>query len=189
MQRFAKIVNDDTKACIVGIGDPAARWKVDRIEVTPPSEENPDGVYQEVERTVADYYREQGMELLDVELGDDGKWYLAGYGPVTPLEERKQLAYQKLWEAYKAFQTTYVDAEDLTLAVLCASHGSAKGAAVQSWVMGLWQTYYGVKDRIAAAADAAELDAVDLAPDAYGAPPYTIRELNEEAAGFLANNQ
>ena len=185
MQRFAKVINEETRQCIVGIGDPAAHWKTERIEIEAPSEDNPEGVYQAVERTIADYYREQGMELLDVELGDDGKWYLSGFGPVTNLEERKQLAYQKLWENYKEFQTRYVDAEDLTLAVLCASHGSLKGTAVQSWVMGLWQTYYGVKDRIAAAASAAELDAVDLAPDAYGAPPYTIRELNEEASAFL----
>ena len=189
MQRFAKVVNEETKACIVGIGDPAEHWKVDRIEIEPPSEENPDGVYEEVERTVADYYREQGMELLDVAIADDGKWYLAGFGPVTTLEERKLAAYQTLWENYKGFQTRYVDAEDLTLAVLCASHGSLNGAAVQSWVMGLWQTYYGVKDRIAAAADAAELDAIDLAPDAYGPPPYTIRELNEEAARALRGGE
>lgn len=188
MQRFAKVINEETRQCIVGTGDPAAHWKTERVEITPPSEEDPDGRYEEVERTVADFYREQGLELLDVELGDDGFWYLAGYGPVTTLEARKLAAYQKLWELYKAFQTRYVDAEDLTLASLCAAHGSAKGAAVQGWVMGLWQRYYTVKDRIAAAADMAELDAIDLAPDSFGPPPYTIRELNDEAASYLANN-
>lgn len=103
-------------------------------------------------------------------------------------ESQKTAAYDKLWSNYKTFQETYVDAEDLTLAVVCASKGSAKGAAVQMWVMGLWAQYYVVKDQIAAAQSEEALAAIDLTADSFGAPPYTIRELNEEAAAALANS-
>lgn len=100
-------------------------------------------------------------------------------------EAQKTAAYDKLWSNYKTFQETYVDAEDLTLAVVCASSGSAKGTAVQMWVMGLWARYYEVKDQIAAA-QTEELSSIDLTADSFGAPPYTIRELNEEVAAALA---
>ena len=90
-----------------------------------------------------------------------------------------------LWENYKKHQQKYVDAEDLTLATLCASQGSVKGKSVQMWVMGLWAQYYTVKDAVFASADRTVLDAVDLTAESYGPPPYTIRELNEEAAATL----
>lgn len=101
-------------------------------------------------------------------------------------EAQKTAAYDKLWANYKAFQETYVDAEDLTLAVVCSSRGSAKGAAVQMWVMRLWAQYYTVKDQIAEASTEEELSSIDLTADSFGTPPYTIRELNEEAAAALA---
>lgn len=90
-----------------------------------------------------------------------------------------------LWENYKKHQQKYVDAEDLTLATLCASHGSVKGKAVQLWVMGLWSQYYSIKDVIQSAADRTALESIDLTAESYGAPLYTIRELNEEAAAAL----
>ena len=74
----------------------------------------------------------------------------------------------------------------MTLAVVCAAKGSAKGAAVQAWVLALWAAYYQVKDAIEAAADADALAAINLVPDAENVPPYTIRELNEEAAAATA---
>lgn len=108
-----------------------------------------------------------------------------------PLAELRQEAGATLWANFKAHQQRYVDAEDLTLATVCAASGSAKGAAVQAWVMNLWANYYQVKDAIEAAADADALAAVVLTPDPKDIPPYTIRELNEEAAAVLAaaNNQ
>ena len=53
----------------------------------------------------------------------------------------------------------------------------------------LWANYYQVKDAIEAAADAETLAAIDLAPDPQDVPPYTIRELNEEAAAAMAAQQ
>lgn len=107
---------------------------------------------------------------------------------VKNLDIVKEQTYQELWSNYKTFQQKYVDAEDLTLATLCASHGSAKGSAVQLWVMNLWVQYYTVRDAITAAETLDALAAIDLTAESYGKPPYTIRELNEEAATFLANS-
>lgn len=108
-----------------------------------------------------------------------------------PLEELRQEAVATLWANYKTHQQRYVDAEDLTLATVCAAAGSAKGAAVQAWVMNLWANYYQVKDAIGGAADAEALAAIALAPDPQDVPPYSIRELNEEARQGAAqhNNQ
>lgn len=123
-------------------------------------------------------------ELLIV----DGELVLQEPAP-RPLAELRQEAAATLWANYKRHQQQYVDAEDLTLATVCAANGSAKGAAVQAWVMTLWANYYQVKDAIEAAADAEALAAIDLAPDPQDVPPYTIRELNEEAAAALAAQQ
>lgn len=109
--------------------------------------------------------------------------------PPPTLEERKAAAVDQLWTNYKSHQQKYVDPEDLTLATLCAAQGSAKGAAVQQWVMALWSDYYQVRDRIDAAHDIGELGSINLAPDPENVPPYTIRELNEEAAAALAAQQ
>lgn len=54
MIKYAKIVNQDTKECIVGLG------------------------------TDEDFYKSLGMSLLDVEQAFDGGWYLAGYAPERP---------------------------------------------------------------------------------------------------------
>lgn len=132
--------------------------------------------------------KEKWSELLGEQ--ENGRTVVSGPDgfPVAEdltLAEKKNNALDLLWRNYKAFQQTYVDAEDLTLAVVCASKGSEKGSAVQMWVMGLWAQYYTVKDAIAAAQDEDELAAIDLTAESYGTPPYTIRELNEEAAAAL----
>ena len=101
----------------------------------------------------------------------------------------KEQTYQELWCDYKAYQQKYVDAEDFTLATLCASHGSAKGAAVQQWCLALWSRYYEVKDLLAAAETLEALRQVDISTAELTPPPYTIRELNEEAAAFLAKGE
>lgn len=106
--------------------------------------------------------------------------------PQRSLDERKAATVAQLWSNYKRHQQKYVDPEDLTLAVVCASKGSAKGAAVQAWVLALWAEYYQVKDAVEAATSAEALAAITLAPDAENVPPYTIRELNEEAAAATA---
>ena len=158
MRLYAKIMNEDTGAVQVGTG------------------------------THEEYYKRIGMELMDVEQAETGDWYLEGRAPRKTFDELKAQAVNRLWRNYKAHQQKYVDAEDLTLATLCASQGSVKGSAVQLWVMNLWAQYYTVKDAISEAETEEALAVIDLTAESYGEPPYTIRELNEEAAAFLANS-
>lgn len=133
-------------------------------------------------------YREllEGQSAGKVIVADESGAPMLTEYPKRSLAELKEEVCQKLWQNYKAWQQKYVDAEDLTLAVVCANGGSQKGAAVQMWVMELWAQYYTVKDAITAAETAEALAAVDLTAEAFGAPPYTIRELNEEAAAAMA---
>ena len=56
MKMFAKIENEQTKVCSVGLG------------------------------TNAKFYESIGMVEMDVEEGYDGSWYVQGYAPVKPRE-------------------------------------------------------------------------------------------------------
>ncbi len=56
MQKYAKIVNEETKICEVGLG----------------SNEN--------------FYKSLGMTLQEVEQAWDGQYYIAGYAPQKPAE-------------------------------------------------------------------------------------------------------
>ncbi len=148
------------------------------------------------EYTVPDGYTEITEELyrnlLDgqaagkrIVTGADGLPELADPPEPTVEELREQLD-ETLWSNYKSYQRTYVDPEDLTLANTCAAGGSEKGAAVRQWVLALWARYYEVKDLLAAAETLEALRAADISTATLTPPPYTIRELNEEAAAFLA---
>ena len=66
MQKYAKVVNEETGACIVGLGD------------------------------AAEYYEAQEMTLLDVEQATDGGWYLAGKVPAPSAEYQAQQLYATL---------------------------------------------------------------------------------------------
>lgn len=60
MLKYAKVVNEETKACDVGIG------------------------------TNEKFYQSLGMTLHDVEQAKDGKWYLKGFAPqasISTIEE------------------------------------------------------------------------------------------------------
>ena len=54
MQKYAKVIDEETGACIVGLGDG---------------------------KEAAEYYESQGMTLMDVEQAASGGWYLAGMAP------------------------------------------------------------------------------------------------------------
>lgn len=54
MKKYAKIINEETKACEVGIGTNSA------------------------------FYQSIGMTEMEVEQAYDGSWYLAGYAPEKP---------------------------------------------------------------------------------------------------------
>ena len=54
MKKYAKITDNETKECSVGLG------------------------------TNAEFYKRIGMTELDVEQAYNGKWYIAGYAPAKP---------------------------------------------------------------------------------------------------------
>ena len=60
MKNFAKIIDEETKKCIVGVG------------------------------TDSTYYLSEGMSEMEVEQAYDGKWYLVGYAPEKPQEVKEQ---------------------------------------------------------------------------------------------------
>lgn len=60
MKKYAKIVNEKTKACEIGLG------------------------------TNASFYQSIGMIEQEVEQGFNRQWYLLGYAPKKPLDELKQ---------------------------------------------------------------------------------------------------
>ena len=57
MKKYAKIINEETKLCEVGLG------------------------------TNKNFYASIGMEEMEVEQDYAGNWYLAGYAPEKPVEE------------------------------------------------------------------------------------------------------
>jgi hypothetical protein len=54
MKKYAKVINEETKACEVGLGTNSA------------------------------FYQSIGMTEMDVEQAYDGSWYLVGYTPQAP---------------------------------------------------------------------------------------------------------
>ena len=59
MKKYAKVINEETKACEVGLG------------------------------TNSEFYASLGMKKQEVEQSYTGDWYLAGYAPKKPLNEIK----------------------------------------------------------------------------------------------------
>lgn len=60
MLKYAKVINEETKACEVGLGTNTA------------------------------FYSSIGMEEMEVEQAYDGGWYLKGYAPEKPQEVKEQ---------------------------------------------------------------------------------------------------
>ena len=71
MKKYAKVINEETKACEVGLGTNSA------------------------------FYQSIGMTEQEVELGYNGSWYLAGYAPAKPepTKEEQQKARENAYKA------------------------------------------------------------------------------------------
>ena len=71
MKKYAKIINEETKACEVGLG------------------------------TNNNFYASIGMSEMEVEQAYDGSWYLKGYAPVKPepTKEEQQKAREEAYKA------------------------------------------------------------------------------------------
>ena len=65
-KKWARIINEETKLCEVGIGS-----------------DN-------------EYYRQQGYRYIDVEPATNGTWYVKGYAPVLPYPSENEIMIQKL---------------------------------------------------------------------------------------------
>jgi hypothetical protein len=78
MKKYAQIIDEQTKACSVGLG------------------------------TNSVFYESIGMTEMEVEEGYDGGWYVAGYAPVKPQEvlEAETLAQAKAERAEAVSQIT-----------------------------------------------------------------------------------
>lgn len=72
MKKYAQIVDDKAKAVSIGTGTNTA------------------------------FYASIGMELMDVEQGYDGQWYVTGHAPKQPLEEQIEQAYKAFDAAVEA---------------------------------------------------------------------------------------
>lgn len=131
----------------------------------------------------------EGWTLTPPPDSDNKYTFVGGQWVEQSVEELRAQLEDTLWSNYKTYQRKFVDPEDLTLANTCAAGGSEKGAAVQQWVLALWAQYYTVKDLLAAAETLEALRAVDISTAELTPPPYTIRELNEEAEAFLAQSE
>ena len=79
MRAYAKVIDEETKACIVGLGDPDGVFS--EKEELRTDEETGAEYYETVTVTVGEYYASQGMTEQDVEQASNGRWYLEGYVP------------------------------------------------------------------------------------------------------------
>lgn len=66
MKKYAKVINEETKACEVGLGTNSA------------------------------FYKSMGMAELEVEQAYNGSWYVLGYAPKKPQEEVNKEEINKL---------------------------------------------------------------------------------------------
>lgn len=76
MQKYAKIINEETKECSVGLG------------------------------TNDSYYQSIKMTLMDVEQAYNGQWYLVGYVPQEPIEDKQK--------EVRAIRNNYLSKYDFT---------------------------------------------------------------------------
>lgn len=79
MKKYAKIINEETKLCEVGLG------------------------------TNTKFYQSIGMTEQEVEQAYDGSWYLAGYAPEKPQEEKEK--------EVRAVRNSYLQATDIYMIV------------------------------------------------------------------------
>lgn len=70
MKKYAKVINEETKACEVGLG------------------------------TNNNFYASIGMEEMEVEQDYAGNWYLAGYAPTQPISEYNEQQSRNRSQAY-----------------------------------------------------------------------------------------
>ena len=111
MEKYAKIINEETKLCEVGLGNPDEILE-ERIipeksheEVIPAEYDEEGNLIKEEETikvideeehtetiTVGDWYKSLGMEEMEVEQAYNGSWYVAGFAPVKPAPTKEEIS-------------------------------------------------------------------------------------------------
>lgn len=81
MLKYAKIINEETKQCEVGIG------------------------------TNVEFYKSIGMTEMEVVQAYNGKWYIKGFEPQQPVEEKQE----QIREVRNSYLIQYVDPYQLIL--------------------------------------------------------------------------
>lgn len=73
MIKYARVINEDTKVCIVGLGNNN------------------------------EFYESRGFKQMEVELGDDGNYYLKGYLPISIEKSRRLVRINELKQLLKEY--------------------------------------------------------------------------------------
>ena len=119
--KYAKIINEETKQCDVGIG------------------------------TNIEYYKSIGMELLDVEEGYDGGWYLAGYAPKKSYEVI-QYEYTNLIQSLLDKEAQALGYDNCLSVCSYMDTGVQKfddeGSCFRKWRSAVWNTGYEILDKV-----------------------------------------
>ena len=84
MKKYAKVINEETKACEVGLG------------------------------TNTEFYKSIGMTELDVEKAYNENWYLVGYAPKEPEKTYTELRQKEYPPIQEQLDMIYHDLEDGT---------------------------------------------------------------------------
>ena len=119
--KYAKIINDNTKQCIVGIG------------------------------TDTEYYKSIGMELMDVEKGYDGGWYLSGYAPKKSYETI-QYEYTNLIQSILNKEAQALGYDNCLSVCSYMNTGVQKfddeGSCFRKWRSAVWNKGYEILDKV-----------------------------------------
>ena len=119
MKKYAKIINEETKLCEVGLGDADKKFSETYVppetheEIIPAEYDDDGNVLKEEEKitvvdkegytkitTVGDYYKSIGMEEMDVEQAYDSSWYVEGYAPQPSVDYQNEQIRKQRQERY-----------------------------------------------------------------------------------------
>lgn len=119
--KYAKIVNEETKQCDVGVGNDSQ------------------------------FYKLLGMELMDVEQGYDGQWYLSGYTPKKS-EKEIQRDYTKLIQSILDTEAQKLGYDNCLSVCSYMDTGVQKfddeGTCFRKWRSAVWNKGYELLDKV-----------------------------------------
>jgi hypothetical protein len=126
MKKYAKIINEVIGTVSVGIG------------------------------TDAEYYKSIGMELMDVEQGYDGQWYLAGKAPAPPAPTPEEII-KSYEDAVQAYLDQTAQSRDYDNTYTCLSYLSStdeiwrrESNAFNAWRDSVWRKCHEILNAVKA---------------------------------------